>query len=201
MDSLPLERYDAFLFDLDGTLANSMPLHNEAWITTLRNHGRSITAEILQEYAGIQNPRTVELFNQRFGWDLQAPKVIEEKEARFMATIDKVKPIEAVLKIALDHYEQKPLAIVSGGHRELVTHTLRTLGIGNLFSVLVCAEDTEKGKPHPDPFLKAAELLKVSPKSCLVFEDGEAGIRGARAAGMGVVKVGQAPKFKLEYLS
>lgn len=195
-----LERYSALLFDLDGTLANSMGLHNEAWIATLRMHGLSITPEILQEYAGIQNQKTIELFNHRFGWALNGPKIIEEKEARFLTTIDKVRPIEAVLKYALDNYEIRPLAIVSGGHRELVTQTLSKLGIANLFPVTVCAEDTAKGKPHPDPFLKAAELLGIPAKKCVVFEDGEAGIRGARAAGMGVVKVGQAPHFRLEHL-
>jgi HAD superfamily hydrolase (TIGR01509 family) len=188
-----LDRYSALLFDLDGTLANSMGLHNEAWIGTLRDRGHHITSEILQEYAGIQNPKTVSLFNQRFGWGLDAASVIADKEARFLKTLEQVKPIEAVLKIALDNFEKRPLAIVS--------QTLRTLGIANLFPVLVCAEDTEKGKPHPDPFLKAAELLNVDPKKCIVFEDGEAGIRGARAAGMGVVKVGLAPHFRLDLLS
>ncbi|MGZ3694317.1 MAG: HAD family hydrolase [Bdellovibrionota bacterium] len=196
-----LDRYSALLFDLDGTLANSMGLHNDSWIATLKTHGHSITAEILQEYAGIQNQRTVELFNQRFGWNLPAAQVIEEKESRFLTTIEKVKPIEVVLKIAFDNYERKPLAIVSGGHRELVIQILRTLGIFSLFPVIVCAEDSEKGKPHPDPFLKAAQQLNMDPKKCVVFEDGEAGIRGARAAGMGVVKVGQAPHFSLELLS
>lgn len=197
---LPLDNYEALLFDLDGTLANSMPLHNEAWIGTLRDRGHHITAEVLQEYAGIQNPRTIELFNERFSWKLDADSVIAEKEARFLRNLALVKPIEAVLKIAHENFGKKKLAIVSGGHKELVKQILRTLKIERLFPVMVCAEDTVRGKPHPDPFLQAAIRLRVRAEQCLVFEDGEAGIQGAKAAGMGVVRVGQGPEFALEFL-
>lgn len=200
MNQIPLEKYSALLFDLDGTLANSMGLHNEAWIGALKERGHSMTAQILQEYAGIANPRTIELFNERFGWNLDADAVIGDKEARFAKNIHHVKPIEGVMEIAHKYQGQKKLAIVSGGHRELVKQILKALGVENVFSVRVCAEDTKLGKPHPDPFLKAAELLGVKAEACLVFEDGEAGIKGAKAAGMGVVRVGQGPEFKLEYL-
>jgi HAD superfamily hydrolase (TIGR01509 family) len=200
MTCLPLARYQALLFDLDGTLANSMGLHNEAWIGALKERGHAMTAQILQEYAGIQNPRTIELFNERFGWKLDAISVIADKEARFERNIAHVKPVEGVMAIAQKYRDEKKLAIVSGGHRELVKQILRALSAEDLFPVRVCAEDTKLGKPHPDPFLKAAELLGVKPEQCLVFEDGEAGIKGAKEAGMGVVRVGQGPDFKLEYL-
>lgn len=200
MTSLPVARYQALLFDLDGTLANSMGLHNEAWIGALQERGHSITAQVLQEYAGIQNPRTIELFNERFGWKLDAATVIADKEARFEKNIQHVKPVAEVMEIAHRYQGEKRLAIVSGGHRELVRQTLRALGVESMFPVRVCAEDTKLGKPHPDPFLRAAELLGVNPESCLVFEDGEAGIKGAQEAGMGLVRVGQGPEFKLEYL-
>ncbi|MBK9322111.1 MAG: HAD family phosphatase [Bdellovibrionaceae bacterium] len=189
MKTLPLENYDALLFDLDGTLADSMAIHNEAWIATFKDLGFSVTPELLTQYAGIPNQRTVEIFNQRFGWHLDPQSVARDKEQRFLQNIDFVRPIESVLKIAQTYYQIKKMAIVSGGTKNLVDQILNVLKIASLFSVKVCAEDVPLGKPHPDPFLFAAKVLKVSPTTCLVFEDGESGIKGAKAAGMGVVRV------------
>lgn len=200
MHAFPLEKYQAFLFDLDGTLADSMPLHNQAWIATFAQRGCSITEEIILEYAGVQNPRTVELLNERFGWKLDPHELAEEKEARFFTKIEKVVPVAAVLAIARANLH-KSRAIVSGGSRDLVGKILNALQLAEIFPMRVCAEDTKLGKPNPDPFLKAAELLGVKPEQCLVFEDGDPGIQAAKAAGMGVVKVGRGPNFKLEFLA
>ena len=132
MTTLQTECFDALLFDLDGTLANSMDLHNQAWIDTLQDLGCSITHETLQ-------------------------------------SIERVQPISPVLKIVQNNYRRKPLAIVSGGSKDLVERILNVLQIRNLFSVKVCAEDTLRSKPHPDPFLHAAQLLKVRPERRLVW--------------------------------
>jgi HAD superfamily hydrolase (TIGR01509 family) len=196
---LPLEKFSAFLFDLDGTLANSMGLHNQAWIKTLADLGLVMTEEILTEYVGIPNVRTVEIFNQRFGWTLDPLLVAKSKENRFFADFDQMSAVEPVLKIAKTYHGQKPLAVVSGGSRAVVARILKNLQIDSLFQEKVCAEDTFRGKPHPDPFLRAAELLKIPPSQCLVFEDGEAGIRGAQACGMGVIRV--SPDFTLTFLA
>lgn len=193
-----LEHYDALLFDLDGTLADSMKIHNQAWIETLRNLGCPITHETLYEFAGVPNEKTIEIFNQRFGWNLDPVSVAIDKEAEFLKNIEKISPIEPVLKIARENFKKnKPMAIVSGGSRALVERILSVLEIEELFSVRVCAEDVARGKPHPDPFLYAAKLLKVRPEKCIVFEDGSAGIQGAKAAGMAVVKVGSDFEMKL----
>ena len=198
LKSLPLHRFDALLFDLDGTLANSMEIHNQAWIATLQELGCPITHAILQEYAGIPNQRTTELFNDRFGWSLDPISVAIEKESRFLQNVERVRPIHEVLEIARKHHLTKAMAIVSGGSKDLVRRILTTLQIEELFPVHICAEDTPRGKPHPDPFLFAAHLLKISPEKCLVFEDGEAGIQGAKEAGMSVVKV--ETNFNLSFL-
>jgi HAD superfamily hydrolase (TIGR01509 family) len=195
---LPIDEYEALLFDLDGTLADSMGLHNRAWIETLREFGLKMTEEILMEYTGIPNFKTVEIFNQRFGWTLDPRTVALKKENRFFEDFDQMPAVEPVLKIAKEYFNKKPMAIVSGGSREVVSRILTNLKIEHLFSAKVCSEDTLHGKPSPEPFLLAAKLLGLPAPRCLVFEDGSAGILGAQACGMGVVKV--SPDFTLNFL-
>ena len=197
MTKLPLEKFSAFLFDLDGTIADSMPIHNLAWNETLRAFGHQVTDELLQSYAGISTIKTIELFNERFQWSLNPHVIAEEKEKNFLKNISKVKVIESVYDV-LAKVKTSPKAIVSGGPRDNVVKMLNHLDLFDEFKILVCAEDTQKGKPHPDPFLRAAELLQVEPHYCLVFEDGESGIIGAKACGMGVVKVNL--KHELSFL-
>ena len=199
MLSLPFEKYQGLLFDLDGTLADSMPLHHEAWIVTYKSLGFNLTESILQEYAGVPTERTVAILNQRFGWKLDPLRVAEQKEKYAQDQMSSVKIIEPVASLARNYFGKKPMAIVSGGTRDSVALTLRAIGLDNIFSLRVCAGDTLRGKPAPDPFLKAAELLHLPADQCLVFEDGHAGIEGARLAGMGVVKVTQ--DKRLEFLT
>lgn len=198
MENLSMNLSSALLFDLDGTLANTMPMHNQAWIETLTSFNCNMTSEILYEYAGVPNLKTVELFNQRFGWSLDPEKVVEKKEAKFLAQLDFIAPINSTLEIVKHYYGTKPMAIVSGGNRFLVELILQKLKLSEYFTVCVCAESTLKGKPCPDPFLFAARELSVSPENCLVFEDGAPGIEGARSCGMSVVQV--MSDFKLRAL-
>lgn len=182
-------RFQALLFDLDGTLVDSMNLHNQAWISTLKDLNYEITSEILFEYAGITNHKIVEIFNQRFHWNLDANSVVREKENRFLESLDQVTPIESVVSIAKTYAGIKPMAIVSGGAPEMVLNILNALNLHAFFPVKVCAGDTTRGKPFADPFLSAAKQLHVAPEKCLVFEDGEAGIAGAKLASMSIIKV------------
>jgi HAD superfamily hydrolase (TIGR01509 family) len=194
---IPFEIYSAFLFDLDGTLADSMKLHNQAWIKTYKDLGLVMTNEILQEYAGVPSVKTVQILNDRFNWNLLPEHIAGIKERTFLTSLDQISVVQPVYKI-VEKLKDKPMAIVSGGTRDNVEKTLSILKVRHHFEVVVCAEDTKRGKPSPDPFLKAAELLKINPKDCLVFEDGEAGILSAQACGMGVVKVNS--KQELIYL-
>lgn len=202
MKNFDIDSFSAFLFDLDGTLANTMPLHNQAWIETLQGFGCQMTNEILLEYAGISNTKTVEIFNQRFQWSLDPEKVAQKKEALAIERLGAVMVgdlrIESTMEIIKKYFGKKPMAIVSGGARHLVEMVLDRLLIRECFSVLVCAESTSKGKPNPDPFLLAAHELNVDSVNCLVFEDGQAGIIGAQSCGMKVVLV--EPDFKLKVL-
>lgn len=184
-----IDQFEALLFDLDGTLVDSMGLHNQAWILTLHSLGCSITEDILFEYAGIANPIIVEMLNHRFNWNLDPAYVVKNKEQRFLNQLSLVEPINSVVEIAKYFSKMKSMAIVSGGDRQTVEKTLDAIQLSDLFKVKVCSGDTKKGKPYADPFLYAAELLNVKPEKCLVFEDGEAGIKGATQAKMEIIKV------------
>ncbi len=189
MNPLDLEKFDALIFDLDGTLADSMTLHNQAWVDTLASLGCPMTFQILIEYAGIPNPETIRLFNERFGWTLDPVSVAEQKEATFLKSAHLIRPIDSVLGIVRHHHQKKPMAIVTGGTRPLVDVIVGTLEIRPFFKTIVCAEDAPRAKPYPDPFLLAAQRLGIAPEHCVVFEDGNAGIQAAKTAGMAVIKV------------
>ncbi len=180
---------DALLFDLDGTLIDSMPLHNEAWIEILAEHKRVMTDEILTEYMGIPNFKTVQIFNERFGWDLDPQLITNLKEDRFLEKLKHVKIIEVTVQVARENFGKIPMAIVTGSVKTPAIELLKMLDIEKYFSVVVTAEDTQKHKPDPEPFLLAARKLGVDAKKCLVFEDGAIGIQAAYAAGMKVIKV------------
>lgn len=191
-----IEKYSALLFDLDGTVANSMPVHNRAWMEVFGKDAKFITHEILQEYAGMPSLKLVPKLNERFGLNYDAEILSEKKEKIFLENLHEVTLIEPVFEV-IKKFSHKPMAIVSGGIRENVAHTLSLLKISHYFSHLVCAGETARGKPHADPFLKAASLLNVDPTQCLVFEDAEPGILGAKKAGMGVIRVGQDHQLKI----
>lgn len=148
-----------------------------------------MNSEILFEYAGITNHKIIDIFNQKFHWNLDADSVVREKEKRFLKSLDQVKPIESVLSIAKAYIGVKPMAIVSGGAPEMVRCILTALNLDSYFPIKVCAGDTARGKPFADPFLLAAQQLHVAAENCLVFEDGAAGIAGAKLASMSVIKV------------
>ena len=186
---IPDRPFSAYLFDLDGTLADSMPLHLRSWQQATREAGGDFPVELFWAWGGIPLTRTVEMLNERFGWKLNPVAVVHRKEQLFLDLIDDLKPVPAVLAHAEAQYGRIPLAIVSGSPRLTITRSLEVLGLAYLFQTIVSMEDYTHGKPDPEPFLVAAQRLGVEPGDCLVFEDAEAGFRSAEAAGMALVKV------------
>jgi HAD superfamily hydrolase (TIGR01509 family) len=189
--SLPAGPHAAYLFDLDGTVADSMPLHYVSWARAVEEFGGHFPEALFYQMGGIPLPRTVELLNERFGTTMDPAKVVPRKEGLYLSMLSDLKPIPAVLAIVEAQAGKIPFAIVSGSPRASIFATLNTLGLLHYFPVIVGAEDYTHGKPDPEPFLKAAELLGVDPKQCLVFEDAEAGIQSAIAAGMDFVRIPQ----------
>ena len=187
--TLPEGEFEAFLFDCDGTIAHTMPLHYEAWRGALDPHGYEFPEALFYELGGTPTPKIVEYLNRHRGLDLPVADVVRRKEALFLERIPRILPIEPVVRFVHDYHGRIPLAVVSGGLRSLVTRTLEALELLDRFEVIITAEDVRRGKPDPEPFLMAAERLGVRSARCLVFEDSPTGIEAARAAGMAFVHV------------
>ena len=186
---LPEGKFAAYLFDLDGTIADSMPLHYKAWSRVVAEHGGEFPEDLFYSWGGIPMLRTAEMLNERFGYTLDPEEAVGRKEALYLAMLPEVQPIASVVAHIKAQHERIPFAVVSGSPRDSIMRTLTTLGLLNYFPVIVGAEDYAHGKPHPEPFLTAAKRLGVEAKDCLVFEDAEPGIASAEAAGMRWVRV------------
>lgn len=181
--------FRAYLFDMDGTVADSMPIHYKAWTQAVGEAGGTFPVHLFYDWAGIPLRRTVEMLNEQFGYAMNVDDVVHRKESLYLERLAEVEPIAAVLEHILAEHGNIPLAIVSGSPRESILRTLTALKLIDRFETLVGAEDYVHGKPSPDPFLVAAQRLKVAPEDCLVFEDADAGIASAEAAGMAWVRV------------
>jgi HAD superfamily hydrolase (TIGR01509 family) len=182
--------YEAFLYDCDGTLADSMPGHAKSYIAVAAREGVVINGELIQELAGWPVVRVVEEINRRYQASLDPVRFADEKEEVFFNEfLDQVQPIHFVVDHLKAHAGKIKIGVVSGSVRKSVEKTLQVLGIADIPGVLVCAGETPRGKPFPDPFLMAAEKLGVRPERCLVLEDAEAGVEAAIAAGMKWVRI------------
>ncbi len=190
--TLPEGDFGAYLFDLDGTVADSMPLHFRSWTQAVVEQGCTFPQELFYSWGGIPLHRTVEMLNERFGYSLQPDEIVHRKEQLYLSMLADLQPIASVLAHIEANYGRIPFAIVSGSPRASIDRTLSVLGLRYHFATLVGAEDYTHGKPHPEPFLTAAARLGVAPAGCLVFEDADAGIASAEAAGMRWVRIPQA---------
>ncbi len=187
------EDYAAFIFDCDGTLVDSMPLHHQAWRAAFTEHQAPFEFdwELFTSRAGMGLRETVEALNRQFACALDPVSVAAAQRAHYMHNIAGLRPIEPVIAIVRRFAGVKPMAVASGNDRKLVEQALTQVGIVDLFDVILGRDDVERGKPHPDMFLRCAELMRVTPKECLVFEDGASGIEAAKAASMAWIDVTQ----------
>lgn len=182
--------YKAFLYDCDGTLADNMAAHKETYLKVALDKGHTITGDIVDELAGWPVIDVVREINKRFATDFDPAEFKELKYKLFLNYyVDLTKPIEFVTEHLKAHGGKIKIGVVSGSGREAVERTLEVIGVKHLVEVMVCAGETEHGKPYPDPFLAAAEMLNVAPKDRLVFEDGDAGVESARRAGMHSIRI------------
>jgi HAD superfamily hydrolase (TIGR01509 family) len=187
---IPPRRFGGYIFDCDGTLADTMPIHYRAWRRLMRGYGVDYPEERFYALGGKPTRQILELLRQEYGLQIDdVNAAAERKETYYLELIDEAKPIEPVVQFARGMHGIAPLAVASGGFRKDVELTLVAIGVRELFDTVVCAEDTPRGKPFPDPFLEAARRLKVAPEDCLVFEDSPFGIQAAEAAGMQCVIV------------
>lgn len=190
---IPSGDFAGYIFDLDGTLVDTMPLHYRAWDTAMRAVGLNapLDEELFYSLGGVPTRRVAELIAAHYGLTIDPHKVFDHKEALFVDLQKDAKLIEPVVEIARRVALTHPVSIASGGPRAIVRGMLELTGLASLFAYdrVVTPEDVEHGKPAPDMFLLAAKRMGVAPERCLVFEDAEPGMRAAEAAGMKWVRV------------
>jgi len=188
----PRERYAGYIFDCDGTLADTMPIHHGAWLSALRKHGASFDFgwELFMSRAGKTIELTVAELNEQFGTALDPLLVAADQRAGFDVLAPTVLALAPVVEFARARAaEGAKVSVASGGDALTVNRTLRTIGVADLFQIVVTAEEVTHGKPAPDLFLLAAARMGVAPEQCLVFEDAALGILAAERAGMDSVLV------------
>lgn len=186
---LPEGEFKAYIFDCDGTIADSMPLHYAAWKRALGEWGCEFPQDLFYAWAGIPVPEIISKLNEKHGLRMPVEEMARRKEEYYYEILPQLEAVPEVLEQIEAQYGRIPFAVVSGSTRESVSASLNTLRLLDKFEALVCAGDYRKGKPDPEPFLLAASKLGVASEFCLVFEDAELGMQAASAAGMAAAKV------------
>jgi HAD superfamily hydrolase (TIGR01509 family) len=186
---LPPGTFKAYLFDCDGTIADSMPLHYLAWTKALAEWNCDFSEELFYAWGGMPVAKIIEELNHQQGLTMPVKDVARRKEEFYLDSLPQLKAVPEVLEHIEASHGRIPFAVVSGSTRQSVTASLQTLKILDRFDALVCAGDYQRSKPDPEAFLIAARRLRTAPASCLVFEDTEMGIQAATTAGMASVMV------------
>jgi beta-phosphoglucomutase family hydrolase len=184
--------FDALIFDCDGTLADSMPVHYLAWSETLARYELEIGEDHFYSMGGFPSWVVVDhIYNMagRKVTDAEARRISDEKEETFWHRLSEIEPIHTVVEVVNQYHGTKPMAVATGGIHTICRAILSHISILDKFPVIVTSEDVPRGKPYPDIYLEAARQLGVDPKRCLAFEDAEPGIVSATAAGMKVFDV------------
>jgi HAD superfamily hydrolase (TIGR01509 family) len=187
--TLPAGNFRAYLFDCDGTVADSMPLHYVAWKKALGEWNCPFDEVLFYSWGGVPPVEIVASLNKMHGLEMPVGEVAGRKEIYYFDQLADLKPVAEVVEHVEAKYGKIPLGVVSGSTRESVVNSLTTIGLLDRFNTIVASEDYTRSKPAPDAFLLAAERLGVPPESCLVFEDADIGIQAATAAGMASVRV------------
>lgn len=184
-------RSTALLFDLDGTLADTLPIHLAAWREAGEQFGVEITDEMIMPHTGMPTVRITAELNHAHGWSLVPAQVKAAKDAAYARLKPQmgVRPIVPVYALAQRYRGQLPLAVGTGSSRGSAYDTLDSLGLRDWFQAIVTADDVTRHKPAPDTYLRCAELLGVEPAGCVVLEDGPYGLQAGRDAGMHVIDV------------
>ena len=189
--NLTADGFDAVIFDCDGTLVHSMPLHFEAWCEALSMHGAAniFKEDVFYAMGGRPTKDIVVEINDEYGLKLDPEKVAFSKREAFLRKLGQLELIDEVAAFAERLRGKLPMAIATGGTRLVIEKTLQAVGVSDLFEEVITADDVANGKPAPDIFLKAAQMLGVKPERCLVLEDAPAGVMAGQLAGMTVIAI------------
>ena len=187
----PEKRYKGYIFDCDGTLAHSMPVHYRAWRQAAEENGLQMSEELFYSLGGVPTTRIVEILNEKFGANMDPEKVAKRKEEIYVENMGDMHALEEVAAFAREVAKFGKVSVASGGYLPVVLKTLEAIGFKDFFPVIVTTEQVTRGKPFPDMFLEAAKRMGVPPNECLVLEDSPAGIEAAKAAGMDYSLIGK----------
>ena len=177
------------IFDLDGTVANTMQSHFEAWRAAVSPYGIDFTPELFLTLTGMPKAATIIKLNESFGTDMNTDEVGKAKAKVYKELVTKTQEIKVVTDVVRKYHGKLPMSIGTGSTQIGAQRTLSILGLKHYFNPIITADDVMNFKPAPDTFLKCAELMGVAPKDCIVFEDGILGIQAAESVGMMVVDV------------
>ena len=187
---LPEGTFKAYLFDCDGTIADSMPLHYVAWKKALAEWGCAFPERTFYAWGGLPAAEIVATLAREQGLTMPAEEVAHRKEDLYYEILHELQAVPEVLEQIEQNHGRIPFAVVSGSTRDSVTKSLVALGILDKFDTLVCAGDYTKSKPDPEPFLDCGQAAGCRARGLpAVFEDTEMGIQAATAAGMASVKI------------
>jgi HAD superfamily hydrolase (TIGR01509 family) len=186
-----MKKFRAIIFDMDGVIVDSEPLHERAFLEVLeelgygKNHGMDFAA-----YYG----RSDEVFWRDFIAKHRPARsyseLLELKRRRFLKMLHKERPLfDGLLELVTKLAPRYTLAIASGSPHAVIDGVLAMENLRRFFTVVVSAQDVGREKPAPDIFIRAAELLRVAPAECCVIEDSVAGVQAALAAGMSVIAI------------
>lgn len=180
------EGIKGLIFDLDGTLADTMPNHFKSWRIACQKFGADLDTAFLRKHTGSPGWIIANEIIRKCNLEgkVTADQIMEEKLKEFHRDQHLIKPIDPVVDIVKKYYGILPMAVGTGGHREAVERTLEFTGLRKYFDIIITANDVEKFKPHPETFLKCAELMNIKPEFIEVFEDGDLGIEAAIESGM-----------------
>jgi beta-phosphoglucomutase-like phosphatase (HAD superfamily) len=172
------------IFDCDGTLVDSMPLHIQAWEHAITSMGGAWDPPFFSAKKGMPEAEIIALYNAHYSARFDSEEMLAAKHRFFHAHASQFKPIPYVVDIVHEYSGTLPMAVASGGTRNNVEMELDAIHIRTCFQEILTADDAIKPKPSPDLFLEAARRLGVAPEYCQVFEDGDLGLEAARNAGM-----------------
>jgi len=180
------DKYDALIFDMDGTLVDSGQLHQYAWTETLKKYEIPIDRPLMRSLAGVPTKGTIEILLKNF--NLTATATLDEmndfKESLVHDAMHKFVKPTALIEVAKKYHGVKPMAIGTGAYTQEAESILKLCGLDIYIDAVVGADQVKNPKPAPDTFLRCAELLNIPANKCVVFEDSKLGLEAAAAAGM-----------------
>jgi len=183
------DQYQGLIFDCDGTLTDSMPLHYVAWRDTMAAYGVVFTEERFYSMGGMPSEKIIAILSEEQQRTVDATEASEAKEQAFIDRIHHLKARRDVVYLAETHRDRLAMSVASGGIRPVVQRQLTVIGVIDWFPIVVTSEDTQRHKPDPDVFLLAAERMGVAADRCLVLEDSPLGLEAARRASMDCIDV------------